>query len=307
MAETALPTVESTSLMVDSESWVTLTVLLCAAAVGSVGLLPIWLIPAAKMQSKAEDILEAPWLRSMLGIACGGLLGNVFLHLLPEAMMLASKESLSLREFMDDDGNPILRGYGHHHDLHDAHMQTGFFTLAGIMVFFVLEKAATVVKEKHDAMLALEDQKRSADTMGYLNILVNLLDNFTHGLAVATAFSVNHRTGVLTTIAVVAHEIPHELGDYAILLKSGFNVQEAFLSQLITSSGSLAGAVVGLSMDTHSMQLKVLPFTAGGFCYVAMVNLVPELLTPLPSWNWWKDVLAVTFGVALVLLTMSLD
>jgi hypothetical protein len=99
-------------------------------------------------------------------------------------------------------------------------------------------------------------------------------------------------------------------------------------------------------MDTHDMQLKVLPFTAvrsrwlshaaypyapishynltlhaaafpavfahclhtqGGFCYVAMVNLVPELLTPLAAWSWWKDVLAVTFGVAMVLVTMSLD
>eukprot|EP00730_Choanoeca_flexa_P005416 TRINITY_DN11938_c4_g1_i6.p2 TRINITY_DN11938_c4_g1~~TRINITY_DN11938_c4_g1_i6.p2 ORF type:complete len:125 (+),score=26.16 TRINITY_DN11938_c4_g1_i6:280-654(+) len=89
--------IEPTSLMVDSSYWLTVTVLLCAMAVGSVGLLPILLIPAAKLKAKADNILEAPWLRTMLGMACGGLLGNVFLHLLPEAMMLASKQSLQLQ------------------------------------------------------------------------------------------------------------------------------------------------------------------------------------------------------------------
>lgn len=78
---------------------------------------------------------------------------------------------------------------------------------------------------------------------GYLNLIANIIDNFTHGLAVGGSFLVSFRLGVLTTFAILIHEIPHEIGDFAILLRSGFNKWDAARAQLLTASGGIFGAM----------------------------------------------------------------
>lgn len=78
---------------------------------------------------------------------------------------------------------------------------------------------------------------------GYLNLIANVIDNFTHGLAVGGSFLVSFRLGVLTTFAILIHEIPHEVGDFAILLRSGFNRWDAARAQLFTASGGIFGAM----------------------------------------------------------------
>ena len=75
------------------------------------------------------------------------------------------------------------------------------------------------------------------DPAGYVNLIVNSMDNFTHGLAVAGSFCVSNWAGITTTAAIVIHEIPHEIGDYAILIRSGFDTRQAIMSQLLTSAG----------------------------------------------------------------------
>lgn len=81
---------------------------------------------------------------------------------------------------------------------------------------------------------------------GYLNLLANCIDNFTHGLAVGGSFLISFRLGVLTTFAILVHEIPHEIGDFAILLKSGFNRWDAAKAQLMTAFGGIAGALTAV-------------------------------------------------------------
>lgn len=78
---------------------------------------------------------------------------------------------------------------------------------------------------------------------GYLNLVANIIDNFTHGLAVGGSFLVSFRLGVLTTFAILIHEIPHEVGDFAILLRSGFNRWDAARAQLLTATGGIFGAM----------------------------------------------------------------
>lgn len=77
---------------------------------------------------------------------------------------------------------------------------------------------------------------------GYLNLVANCVDNFTHGLAVGGSFLVSFRLGALTTFAILIHEIPHEIGDFAILLKSGFNRWDAAKAQMMTATGGICGA-----------------------------------------------------------------
>lgn len=81
---------------------------------------------------------------------------------------------------------------------------------------------------------------------GYLNLLANCIDNFTHGLAVGGSFLVSFRLGSLTTFAILIHEIPHEVGDFAILLKSGFNRWDAARAQLMTATGGIFGALIAV-------------------------------------------------------------
>lgn len=81
---------------------------------------------------------------------------------------------------------------------------------------------------------------------GYLNLLMNFLDNFTHGLSVGGSFLISFRVGLLSTFTILVHEIPHEVGDFAILLRSGFSRWDAARAQLLTASGGIVGALVAV-------------------------------------------------------------
>jgi zinc transporter 13 len=81
---------------------------------------------------------------------------------------------------------------------------------------------------------------------GYLNLLMNFLDNFTHGLSVGGSFLISFRVGLLSTFTILVHEIPHEVGDFAILLRSGFSRWDAARAQLITAGGGIMGALAAV-------------------------------------------------------------
>jgi len=117
------------------------------------------------------------------------------------------------------------------------------------------------------------------DISGYLNLVANSTDNFTHGLAIAASYVASPAVGMLTTLAILCHEIPHEVGDFAILLNSGFSLREAAKAQMLTACGGLVGVVAGLTAEHISSSSSwLLPFTAGGFLYIALVSIVPDLL-----------------------------
>ncbi|CAK9296052.1 unnamed protein product [Gordionus sp. m RMFG-2023] len=128
-----------------------------------------------------------------------------------------------------------------------------------------------------------EDNKFDQRT-GYLNLFANFIDNFTHGLAIAASYSSKIKMGVLTTCAIFLHEIPHEFGDFAILLKSGFNTWSAIKAQMITSIGCILGAFCGIlpsllpSLLITSSTYRILAFTSGGFIHIVMVKILPDLL-----------------------------
>lgn len=84
---------------------------------------------------------------------------------------------------------------------------------------------------------------------GYLNLLMNFLDNFTHGLSVGGSFLISFRVGALSTFTILVHEIPHEVGDFAILLRSGFSRWDAAQAQLITAGGGIVGALAAVSFS----------------------------------------------------------
>lgn len=122
----------------------------------------------------------------------------------------------------------------------------------------------------------------SIDSAGYLNLIANGFDNFTHGLAIGASFLIGPKVGFLTTFVIIIHEIPHEICDYAILVNSGFSRWDAVKAQSSVSLFGIIGTATALyvkSVETlNAKTLWILPFSAGGFLYIALVNLLPEIL-----------------------------
>lgn len=120
------------------------------------------------------------------------------------------------------------------------------------------------------------------DSAGYLNLIANGFDNFTHGLAIGASFLAGQKVGLLTTFVVLIHEIPHEICDYAILVKSGFTRWDAVRAQSMTSIFGILGTATALSVKSvqtlNSRTLWILPFSAGGFLYIALVNIMTEII-----------------------------
>lgn len=158
-----------------------------------------------------------------------------------------------------------------------------------------------------------KDHPQTKKVAGYLNLLANSIDNFTHGLAVAGSFLVSFRHGVLATFAILLHEIPHEVGDFAILLKSGFTRWDAAKAQLLTATAGLIGALVAIggSGVTSALEAKtswIMPFTAGGFLHIALVTVLPDLLEEEDRWESLKQLCALLLGIGVMaVLTVAIE
>ena len=116
-----------------------------------------------------------------------------------------------------------------------------------------------------------------------LNLGADALHNFTDGLAIAVACQRGSAMAVSTILAVAVHELPHEIGDFAVLVQQGgFTKRGAFMAQWVSALGAFAGCAVGLEYGKES-PLFVLGFTAGGFLYISLVNIMPDMLSQHPS------------------------
>ncbi|XP_028650102.1 zinc transporter ZIP13 [Erpetoichthys calabaricus] len=305
--------------------------LMGSAIVGLSGVFPLLVIPieaGATLKTEAGS----QKLKRLLSFAIGGLLGDVFLHLLPEAWAYSC--------------SGIDKGQNHSQQ---DHKTLGLWVIGGLMTFLTLEKmfpdrdqesedserithkatSSSLVHEnklgngmyprtavRHNGVcdssalkvknMNLQQPAIKIKTSGYLNLLANCIDNFTHGLAVAGSFLVSRKVGFLTTFAILLHEIPHEVGDFAILLRAGFDRWSAAKMQLSTAFGGLLGACFALCAQSpkgaENSTAWILPFTSGGFLYIALVNVVPELLEEANPRSSLQQVLLMCSGIAVMIL-----
>ncbi|XP_076012100.1 zinc transporter ZIP13 isoform X2 [Genypterus blacodes] len=296
-----------------------------SVVVGLSGVFPLLVIPieaGATLKTEAGS----QKLKLLLSFAIGGLLGDVFLHLLPEAWALAASSA----------------GKQNHY------MTQGLWVIVGLLSFLVLEKmfqdedshdedpapspelnlnSATQPEaafsgkpvaplrngrhsESPQAPKSLQQGSEKIKMSGYLNLLANCIDNFTHGLAVAGSFLVSKKVGFLTTFAILLHEIPHEVGDFAILLRAGFDRWSAACMQMSTALVGVLGACFALCTQspkgTENATTWILPFTSGGFLYIALVNVVPDLLEESSLRHSLLQILLIFCGVAVMALLSAI-
>jgi zinc transporter 7 len=131
-------------------------------------------------------------------------------------------------------------------------------------------------------------------------------------LSQGAAYASGHGLGRATTLGVLCHEIPHEIGDLAILVQNGFSKQQAILAQLCTAVGAVVGTLLGLlSKSSPGLEQALLGITSGGFVYIAAVTVLPELLTPSGGTTLWAQTLAescsFSAGVAMMLLVTTME
>ncbi|NXX48666.1 S39A7 protein, partial [Tricholaema leucomelas] len=138
---------------------------------------------------------------------------------------------------------------------------------------------------------------------GYLNLAADLAHNFTDGLALGASFLGGPGLGLVTAGTVLLHELPHEVGDFALLLQAGCTKRQAMRLQLLTALGAVAGASCSLLAGGAAEVAAswVLPFTAGGFIYLGTVAALPELLRDPSPLQALLQLMALLGGVAMML------
>uniref|UniRef100_A0A3B5Q3T2 Zinc transporter SLC39A7 n=1 Tax=Xiphophorus maculatus TaxID=8083 RepID=A0A3B5Q3T2_XIPMA len=275
----------------------------------------LFLIPVQSNSDQHQNLLKV-----LLSFASGGLLGDAFLHLIPHAL-----ES---------------HDHGHSHAAHGHMMSVGLWVLGGIIAFLVVEKFVRLLKGGHghshshshaaakekDSDGEEEKEKKTKEkktkkgvkaaepeekkgteikVSGYLNLAADFTHNFTDGLAIGASFLVSPAVGAVTTLTILLHEVPHEIGDFAILVQSGCTKKKAMCLQLLTAVGALAGTACSLLAEGVGATATawILPFTAGGFVYIATVTVLPELLVGRASFGQsLMEILALLFGVGMMVL-----
>lgn len=211
----------------------------------------------------------------LVSFAIGALLGDTFIHLLPESF-----ESLNS-------------------------LTVSFLTIAGLLLFFILEK----ILRWHHCHEINCFQKESKHLIT-LNFFGDTIHNLVDGMLIAASFMVSTKLGIFTSIAVLFHEVPQEIGDFAILIHSGLTPKKAVLYNLVSASSSLFGALLVfiLGIKISFLSIYLLPVTAGAFIYLAASDLIPELHRhDQKISNSFLQLLFIIFGVFLMSLLVFLE
>lgn len=209
----------------------------------------------------------------VISFAAGALLGDAFLHLLPE---VAESE-------------------------HGLDLTASLSLLAGVVAFFVLEK----MLHWHHSHIPHEEVLHP---VAVTNLVGDALHNFVDGAIVAASFAVSPELGIATTIAIALHEIPQEVGDFGILLHAGLAPKRALLLNFVTGLAAVAGGIATLAfLEVTALERVLVPFSAGAFVYIASTDLIPELhKEPEPRKSFFQ-VLALVSGVGVMALLLLLE
>ena len=169
--------------------------------------------------------------------------------------------------------------------------------LAGIILFFLLEKLV-IWRHCHDGECEVHS------VAGPLILFGDAFHNFIDGIVIAAAFLTNTTLGVATALAVIAHEVPQEIGDFAILLNGGYSKQRAFLYNLLSSLTTLPGAVISyFFLKTAQTAVPyILALSAASFIYIAMADLIPELHKRFGIRNTVRQFILFISGIGTILI-----
>lgn len=224
----------------------------------------------------------------LVSFAVGALLGAAFLGLLPHA---------------------LEHHHGHGIDPHDL----GLTLLIGLLTFFLLEKFVLWRHCHHDHCEAHSPDQdhtsspQSHQAAGTLILVGDSIHNFVDGVLIAAAFMADIHLGIVTALAIAAHEIPQELGDFVILLHSGFERKKALLYNILSSLATVVGALLAYYAlaDMQHVLPYILVIAAASFIYIAVADLIPGLHAKVQPSETVQQLLLIGAGAAFIFVSHS--
>jgi len=179
-----------------------------------------------------------------LSLAIGALLGDAFIHLIPETLEKFSNKTIA-----------------------------GLLIIIGIIIFLIIEKFLHWHHHENDSEL------NHIHPAGKLILFTDGFHNLIDGIIIGVSFLVSIPIGIATTLAVVLHEIPQEVGDFAVLIHSGYSKKRALLLNFLSALTAVIGVIIAFVFGSvaETFTLWILPIAAGGFIYIALADLIPEL------------------------------
>lgn len=218
----------------------------------------------------------------LVSLAVGTLFGDAFIHLIPEAY-----------EYL---GDGVI---------------APFLIILGIVTFFALE---TIVRWRHchnpDCLSQEDDEGHHHQHIVTNSLAGEVLHNFIDGVVIASSFIASPQLGIATTVAVLLHEIPQEIGDFAIYIHQGKTLFQALKLNLFTATSSIIGVLFTFILGNivEGFSVYMLPITAGGFIYLASSDLIPEMHRHQSSrLSSLIQVSLVATGVFLIFLLLFLE
>jgi zinc and cadmium transporter len=209
----------------------------------------------------------------LVSFSAGALLGDAFIHLLPEAA-----ESLG------------------------AGLVMSLCIIMGIFIFFILEK---IIHWRH---CHVPTSALHTHPLGAMNLVGDFFHNFVDGMMIAASYLSSIPLGIATTIAVIAHEIPQEIGDFGILLHAGYGRLRALLFNFLSALAAVAGAIVTIIIGakTAGIASLLVPFTAGGFIYIASSDIIPELHKECDVKKSVMQLIGIIIGIIVMIALLAL-
>jgi len=207
----------------------------------------------------------------LVSFSTGALFGGAFIHLIPEAVERTGFTSL-----------------------------LSLYILSGIIAFFVIEKFI------HWRHCHIPTSKQHKHHLSIMNLVGDAFHNLLDGLIIGASYLASIPVGIATTLAVIFHEIPQEIGDFGVLLYGGFSKKKALFMNFITALTAVLGAVISLIIGnyTENLTLFLVPFAAGGFIYIAGSDLLPELHKECSSRISFLQLIFFIIGIAIMFLLL---
>ncbi len=237
------------------------------ATFGSVFLVGALSLVGVFLLALKETVLRQ-YLPLFISLAVGALLGNAFLHLIPESLFESEHAALA-----------------------------GLWVIIGILLFFALERMFHWHHHGEE-----NPEANHPRPVGKLILVSDALHNFLDGAVIAASFAVSMPVGIATTIAVVLHEIPQEVGDFSVLLYAGYSKARALFLNFLSALFAFLGVGFFLILGDLSSLFATyfIPLTAGGFIYIAVVDLIPELEKTKQMAGSRYRLAAVLFGIGIM-------
>ena len=209
----------------------------------------------------------------MVSFSAGALFGDAFIHLLPEVIEEA--------------------GFG---------LEISFYLMFGIAFSFIIEKFI------HWRHCHIPNSEEHVHPFAMMNLFGDAVHNFSDGIIIGASYLVSIPVGIATTLAVILHEIPSEIGDFGVLLHGGFSKGKALFFNFITALTAIFGAVVSLlvSLYVENITAFLIPFAAGTFIYIAGSDLIPELHKEVEVKKSLLQFIAIVLGVMVMLALLML-